>query len=161
MRTRFAMALLLTAVMSGGFASAAAADLVPFRATFQTSPEIVGFCGPTCLMLEIGGQGVATHLGRTTIAGPSQVEVIEGVQTGTSTLTSADGDTLVIGFEGSAVPEGPNPDDPVNFEGTWEVIGGTGRFAEAIGAGAYSGFAAGPSGVLRLVGRVSSPSANR
>ena len=161
MRTRFATALLLTAVMSGGADPAAAADLVPFRATFQTTPEVVGFCGPTCLILEIGGEGVATHLGRTTIAGPSEVEVIEGMQTGTSTLTGADGDTLVIEFEGRAVPEGPNPDDAVDFEGTWEVVAGTGRFADAIGAGSYSGFAAGPAGVLRLVGRVSSPGANR
>jgi hypothetical protein len=149
---------LLTTVMMTVPTTLTALGTVPFRATFATEPVVVGFCGPACLTLDIGGEGQATHLGRTDIAGPSQVDLMSGVQTGTSVLTAANGDTLVIAFEGSAVPEGPTPNDPVNFGGTWEVTAGTGRFENAVGSGTYSGRAAGPVGLLRLIGRVSRPS---
>jgi hypothetical protein len=136
---------------------AAATDRVPFRALIDTEPMMVGFCGPGCLELEISGTGQATHLGRTEVAGPSQVNVILGQQTGTSTLTAANGDTIVIAFAGTVDFEGPNPTDPVSFQGEWHVIAGTGRFEAAEGAGTYSGTAAGSAGNLLLVGSVSSP----
>jgi hypothetical protein len=101
------------------------------------------------------------HMGRTEIAGPSQVIVPLGQQTGTSTLTAANGDTIVIAFAGTVAFEGPNPSDPVSFQGAWDVIGGTGRFDGARGSGTYSGTAAGPSGELLLTGRLSSPGANK
>ena len=72
-------------------------------------------------------------MGRTEIQGPSQVDVILGEQSGTSTLTAANGDTLVITFVGTVQLEGPDPEDPVTFDGTWTVIDGTGRFADATG----------------------------
>jgi len=140
---------------------ASAGELVPFRAVIHTEPVPVGSCGPGCLDLNISGLGQATHMGRTEIDGPSQVNVILGQQTGTSTLTAANGDTLVIAFAGTVVFEGPEPTDPVSFEGRWDVISGTGRFDDAIGSGTYSGTAAGPVGILLLVGSVSSPGANK
>ncbi len=91
---------------------AAAGDLVPFRAVLQTEPVPVGSCGPGCLQLEIGGTGQATLMGRTEIQGPSQVDVILGEQSGTSTLTAANGDTLVITFVGTVQLEGPDPRIP-------------------------------------------------
>lgn len=47
------------------------------------------------------GSGQATHLGKISIEGPSEVEIATATQTGTSTLTAANGDTLVIAFEGA------------------------------------------------------------
>jgi len=138
---------------------AAATDRVPFRALINTEPMMVGLCGPGCLELEISGTGQATHMGRTEVAGPSQVNVILGQQTGTSTLMAANGDTIVIAFAGAVDFEGPNPTDPVSFQGEWHVIAGTGRFEAAEGAGTYSGTAAGSVGNLLLVGSVSSPGA--
>lgn len=136
---------------------ASAGELVPFRAVLDTEPVPVGSCGPGCIELDITGVGQATHMGRTEIQGPSEVDVILGEQTGTSTLTAANGDTLVIEFAGTVVFEGPDPTDPVSFEGTWKVVDGTGRFADVTGSGTYSGTAAGPVGSLLLVGRVSPP----
>jgi hypothetical protein len=112
---------------------AAAGDLTPFRAVIQTVPIPTGSCGPGCVVLEIGGTGQATHLGRTEIAGPSQVMVTSATQTGTSTLTAANGDAIVIAFAGTVHFEGPSPTDPVSFEGAWDVIAGTGRFDGARG----------------------------
>ena len=137
---------------------AAAEELVPFRALIQTVPIPVGPCGDGCLELDISGTGQATHMGRTEIQGPSQVDVILREQTGTSTLTAANGDTLEIAFEGTVVFESPDPTGPVSFEGTWEVTGGTGRFEDSVGGGTYSGTAKGPAGTLLLVGGVSRPS---
>jgi hypothetical protein len=140
---------------------ATAGELVPFRAVIQTVPIPIGSCGDGCLELDISGTGHTTHMGRTEIKGPSQVDVILREQTGTSTLTAAGGDTLVIAFAGTVEFASPDPTGPVNFEGTWEVIGGTGRFEDSVGGGTYSGTAEGPAGTLLLVGRVSRPAANR
>ena len=139
---------------------AAAGDSVPFRAVFQTVPVPTGSCGAGCIAFEIGGTGEATHMGRTEIAGPSRVIVPFGQQTGTSTLTAANGDTIAIAFAGTVNFEGPNPTDPVSFQGAWDVIAGTGRFDGARGSGTYSGTAAGPSGELLLIGQLSRPRAN-
>lgn len=134
---------------------AAAGDSVPFRAVFQTVPVPTGSCGPGCIVLEIGGTGQATHMGRTEIAGPSQVNVPDAQQTGTSTLTSANGDAIVIVFAGTVIFEGPTPADPVTFQGAWNVVAGTGRFIGATGSGTYSGTATGPLGELLLTGQLS------
>lgn len=139
---------------------AAAGELVPFRAVIDSQPLIVGSCGQGCLQLEIGGEGEATHLGRTEIQGPSQVDLLQATQTGTSTLTAANGDTIVIAFAGTAAFSGPAPTDPVTFEGTWVVIDGTGRFEDATGSGTYSGSAAGTVGQFILEGSISRPGAN-
>jgi hypothetical protein len=136
---------------------ATAGDLVPFRALIQTVPHPVGSCGAGCLALDISGTGQATHMGRTDMHGPSEVDVILSEQTGTSTLTAADGDTLVIAFAGTVDFESPDPTGPVSFEGEWEVIGGTGRFEDSVGGGTYTGTAEGLAGTLLLVGRVSRP----
>jgi hypothetical protein len=133
----------------------------PFRAVIQTVPVPTGSCGPGCISFEISGTGQATHMGTIECAGPSQVIVPFGQQTGTSTLTGANGDTIVIAFAGTVNLEGPNPTDPVSFQGEWDVIAGTGRFDGANGSGTYSGTAAGPSGDLLLIGHLSNPGGNK
>jgi hypothetical protein len=152
------LALFLTACWIA--VPAFASDLVPFQAVIQTQPTPTGSCGIGCLQLEIGGIGQATHMGRIEINGPSHVDLILERQTGTSVLTAANGDTLVIAFSGTVHLTGPNPNDPVTFEGEWTVIGGSGRFAGAKGAGTYTGSAAGDAGTLVLVGAISRPGGN-
>jgi hypothetical protein len=159
---RFALPVIIWLVALG----AAAGDLVPFGADLQTVPVPTGLCGPGCIAFEIGGNGQATHMGRTEIAGPSHVQLDAtdptlGTQTGTSTLTAANGDAIVIAFAGTVHFLAPPPTGAVSFEGTWELIDGTGRFEGANGSGTYSGTAEGPAGDLRLVGRVSSPGTNK
>jgi hypothetical protein len=127
---------------------------VPFRAIIQTEIVMTGACGVACVSLDITGAGTATHMGKTHVSGPSQVDFVSFVQTGTSTLTAANGDTILISFSGSFVPQGPDPAGPVSFEGTWQAISGTGRFEAASASGTYSGSAAMGSGILVLEGTV-------
>jgi hypothetical protein len=139
-------------------ATAYAADAVPFKAAIHTDIEFTNSCGPACISLFITGTGQGSHFGRMVIAGPSQIVFDAtgvGAQTGTSTLTAADGSTVDISFEGMSFP-GSTP-DAVTFEGDWTVVSGTGRFQEESGSGTYEGSAAGPIGVLYLNGTLSNP----
>ena len=134
---------------------AAAGPDLPFHASIDTQPVILGPCGPGCLALEIPGSGIATHLGHITIAGPSRVNLIDATQTATGTITAANGDRLVLDIEGTVQFTGPDPADPVTFSGSWTVQSGTGRFQDASGSGRYSGTSAGPTGDLTLTGSIS------
>jgi hypothetical protein len=141
--------------MLAASAVAAARPDLPFRASIDTRPVILGPCGPGCLALDIPGSGIATHLGTVTLAGPSRVNLIDATQTPTGTLTAANGDQLVLDIEGTVQFTGPDPAAPVTFSGSWTVQSGTGRFQNASGSGSYSGSAAGPAGELTLTGNLS------
>ncbi len=71
---------------------------------------------------------------------------------GTITFTAADGDTLVIAQEGTSEVIPVDPDDPeagfagFTVEGTWEAVGGTGRFTNATGFGFMDGVGDIPGG---------------
>ena len=77
--------------------NAYAGDTVPFKAAIHT--EVIPNelpCDdprPECVSLNITGTGQGSHFGRMVIAGPSQIDFATGTQTGTSTLTAADGST--------------------------------------------------------------------
>jgi len=131
---------------------------VPFHAATDTTFVIPPACGPTCAFT-ISGVGQATHMGRVSIDGPSLIDFATGTQTGTSTLTAADGSELAIEFHGSFSPTSPTE---VAFSGSWTVISGTGRFADADGGGDYHGAAslATNTGELHLDGSVSDTGGN-
>jgi hypothetical protein len=152
------MKKLILALALSWCTNAYAGDTVPFKAAIHTEVIPIGPCGPTCSSLNITGTGQGSHFGRMAIAGPSQIEFSTGIQTGTSTLSAPDGSTILISFKGTSVPTGPDPDDPFNFQGTWEVESGTGRFQGQSGDGTYEGSAVLFSvGVLYLDGRLSNP----
>jgi hypothetical protein len=132
-----------------------ASSTVPFHATINTAPVVVGG-GPTTLELLIPGTGQGSHVGQLEVDGPSHVDLVTLTQTGTSTLTAADGSSFNFSFAGTVVPTG-GPTDPVTFQGTWRTTSGTGRFADVSGGGTYTGSAAGPSGILFLDGTLSNP----
>ena len=60
---------------------------------------------------------------------------------GTITFTAANGDTLVIAQIGSSETLLDDSGAFIGFtvEGTWEAVGGTGRFANATGSGLIDG----------------------
>lgn len=120
-----------------GSAVSARGGAVPFLGAYSgdaafTSPQTV----------EFHGQGRASLLGPSTNDGMSVLGVpietsecragwgIPDVRT--ETLTAANGDTLVIEMTGIACPAGENV---FQGAGVWEVIVGTGRFANANGSG--------------------------
>ena len=137
-----------------------AESTVPFQATIDTAPAPVGFCGQTCLELTIPGNGTASHMGSVAMVGLTQINVATLGQTGTSTLTAADGSSLDMSFTGSFTPGPAGPSDS-SFGGTWTATGGTGRFDGVSGGGTYNGTASGPVGILFLNGSLSNPGKKR
>ena len=134
-------------------ANAYAGTNVPFEASIDTQ-AIPSFCGPTCLQLEITGVGQARQFGHLTLTGLSTVDLATGHQTGTSTLTAADGSTLTLSFEGTDIPTGPQD---FAFFGEWTADSGTGRFQGVQGGGTYDGTASGIPGNLHLEGALNNP----
>ncbi len=78
---------------------------VHFKATIVTAFTPPTPCGGPVLCIDITGAGRGSHFGLLSIEGPSQLNFATVVQTGTSTLTAADGSTLVISIEGTFVPD--------------------------------------------------------
>jgi hypothetical protein len=56
---------------------------------------------------------------------------------GEAVLTAANGDLLIVGYEGLADPVVP-PAFALDLSGTFEIAGGTGRFADATGSGSLT-----------------------
>ena len=145
-----------------------AAKEVPFRAAIHTDIEVVTddpSCVPAaCLSVIITGTGQGSHFGRMMIAGPSQIvfDATTGVgaQTGSSTLTAADGSTMGIVIEGTSVPDASGT---FHFRGEWTVDSpvGTGRFQGASGEGTYEGSATISIGVVFFKGTLSNPGKNK
>ena len=104
------------------------------------------------------GVGQMSHLGRVadysltqcTIPGPDGTESV-----GTVTFTAANGDELWIEHTmlGQIIGEFPGGQlDGFTFVGTWEAVGGTGRFAHATGSGSLDGAGDIPDGVAYFDG---------
>lgn len=132
------LALLAVGALLLGASPAAAADSqVPFKVTFSGSAAI---SSPTTSTFV--GTGHASHLGRITTSGRADITGLDGSCPGgvanvnTETLTAANGDTITISSQDVACPTGPG-----QYHGTghWTVVGGTGRFAGATGAGSFDG----------------------
>jgi hypothetical protein len=107
------------------------------------------------------GTGNATHLGsfiaeQQHIINLLTTEVLQG----TFTFTAANGDTVFGTYSGLGTPL---PSGLIQFEGSFTIDGGTGRFSEATGEGDMSGlidasgFPTSATAALTLEGTISSP----
>lgn len=118
---------------------------VPFRAS--VSLKTIGFgdkCEGTSAEVAIPiiqGTGKATHLGKITITSehclfraPSSMPFT--VQFGEATLEAANGDELVINYDGTWSTDPSAQEIRLNTD--YEIIGGTGRFEHAQGSGQYN-----------------------
>ena len=114
---------------------------------FPPPEELTQFDGctkPALWKFHSSGSGRMWHLGKVDYdlvhcTYPDAAGVAFG--DGTITFTDRWGATLVIAQTGtSAVIGGPPPADPLGFtgNGTWVVVGGTGRFAHATGSGSMT-----------------------
>ena len=86
------------------------------------------------LRTESSAIGTSTHLGKTVMTAMHCTPLGDDFGPGTMTLTSASGDQVWITYHGSA----PFPGEGVTvYQGSIEfkVIGGTGRFEDAVGGG--------------------------
>ncbi len=123
----------------------------PFKARAFTLLESLApdpRCGapPRFLNVQVG-EGRGTHLGRfdirfefcvdaTDLLDDGQLTEGESLpyDNGTGTIVAANGDELYLVIEGAVVPSA-HPDYDFEFRDPFEFVGGTGRFAEAGGAG--------------------------
>ena len=113
--------------------SAAKPKPVPFEASVRGTLS----SGGDELHFLLDGIAIASHLGRSKYGGDVEIQT-QDAQSGVitdilvETLTAANGDTLTILCEQTAVPVSPGV-----YQATdkWTVIGGTGRFSDATGSG--------------------------
>jgi hypothetical protein len=136
----------LCAVLVAVPQQAAAANLVPFRATvaetFTASP-----CPPIpSLCVTNTGSGQATHLGNIRESTVTVLDLASKPGPGcatdghaerrTTTLYAANGDQVTLTATGYSCPTGPTT---LSFVDSYVVTGGTGRFAGASGGGTITG----------------------
>jgi hypothetical protein len=151
-KMRIFLLLALTLVLASAtlMSASAASTSVLFKAYIKTYPNIVAI-EPDRLVVEIPGEGFATHLGKTSWYSDMKA-YFNGDQTGTMEFTAANGDKLFGKYEG--VWSG-DPAVAVEFEGTIEITRGTGRFKGVKGTGTYQGTAGASSGDLYFEGMLS------
>ncbi len=120
----------------------------PFRTAWMTSFDNISIGGslgcPTnvgepTFTFDLEAGGVATHLGRNTLVGVSEVSLVDGDQCGRDiVVTAANGDELWFDFDGISATDATGL---ITFSGDYTITGGTGRFAGAGGSGTYEGSA--------------------
>jgi hypothetical protein len=141
---RFAAALTVAlAAILAVTARPAAADTVPFRASFSGSFTVVDrVCSNGDDHLHFTGAGIATHGGTATIAGdsclhpdPAQPACLI-IDTDATTITAADASTIRFASSGEDCLN--RATGQITGSGTYSITGGTGRFDGAGGAGEVS-----------------------
>jgi hypothetical protein len=136
------LALIFTLVLAAGASGLASADeaVVPFKAYYAGVP--VGIFDPTCLCLRqtFEFDGNATHLGLSHFSALGQSSILNDMpQSGTMTLTAADGYSELYGYyEGNAEVVSPGV---FKFHGHFVITYGIGRFEGVTGSGSYDGTA--------------------
>jgi hypothetical protein len=125
----------LGVMMPGAFEARAFAK--PKPAPFEASVSGTLSSGGDELHFLLDGTAIASHLGRSKYGGDVEIQTQDqqsGVITDilVETLTAANGDTLTILCQQTAVPVGPGVYQATD---AWTVIGGTGRFSDATGSG--------------------------
>jgi hypothetical protein len=133
----------LVLLLAATFASAVAgAEQRPMKGTFSASPATVDQrCGPDALTIAFTIEGVATHLGRFTGSGSNCTEFdfffdSAAIWDGLTIIEAADGSTLTL--DATGLQEAP-VDGVASYSHTDNVLGGTGRFANASGVLTISG----------------------
>jgi hypothetical protein len=122
-----ALSLALSALAASGTA-AAARDATPFFGTFA-GPVTATPCGPFTVCLQVSEDGVATHLGRATLAKSVVVHItflacpggIGSTYTETATLTAANGDSLELSGSGTACAGGGMVTGDGTLRGHWTL----------------------------------------
>jgi hypothetical protein len=140
---RDGLALALMLLLAVAIPAIASAD-EPFKSTFHeqfAATACPAGTAPAMLCASVQGTGEASHLGRVSETADAVVNLAAASPTtgcapvvATATLTAADGDTLLLRTTGTFCR---GAGDRGTDAGTYEVIGGSGRFAHASGHGRY------------------------
>jgi hypothetical protein len=139
-RARSLVFIFLLAVVSLAPRVSDAGLLSPFKATIAITESIEVIGAPPCIVQgDISGVGQATKLGKVTIASQDCINPIsETLFTFASTdvvFTTTSGDQLYAIYSGTFSVN----DNVGTITGAYVIIGGTGRYALATGAGTVNG----------------------
>ncbi len=152
---RLWLALFLIASLAPGVAQAQSP--APFKATIAIVETIETVGSPPCLLLgNISGTGVASHGGKVTVASTDCINPMNATSFSFAServvLSVASGEQIWARYAGTLAVEGPIG----VIAGGYEVIGGTGRFTRAKGAGTIQGIEdmTTGKGQIQLVGTI-------
>ena len=142
-----------------GQLSIQSAAMVPLKGDLQFLTEIGSrACPPDFVPIAFAGTGALTQLGAVTIAGNDCVLFTPPtglIADGVLTITASNGDQLFATIAGTEVL--PTPEVPGTIEGTFAIVGGSGRFEGASGGGRFTGINPfGPAVSATVEGTVSS-----
>jgi len=112
-------------------------EQVPFRGRFDLTIVSATPIDATHVQLEVAVTAQATHLGNAHGPGTVLIDMSTLTYVGEATWAAANGDSVSFTFAGQFVPS-DTPGVLDNVE-TLEVVGGTGRFEGATGAGIAAG----------------------
>jgi hypothetical protein len=145
-RARAVLAVAGAAMLILAIAVPASADATvrPFRGwvagevSFVEVPTTV--CAPSATVFggvrtEGSAIGTSTHLGTTVMTSRHCTPAGEAFGPGTMQLVSAQGDEVWIQYTGSAPFPIPGVTTVIDATMQFQIVGGTGRFAEAVGSG--------------------------
>ncbi len=150
----FAATLLVPTVTMAGSA-------VPFKASIAITESRQPGTGACFFTGDISGTGHATHLGNATLVSHDCINPINAIGTEFSfssnqlILTAANGDQIFATYSGTFTIQGSIG----AIAGGYQIVGGTGRFSHATGAGTVQGVedvTTNPSkGQIQLIGTIS------
>jgi hypothetical protein len=136
----FILTLALFVAMLFASEVAEAGPAVPFKATIAISESIQPIGTPPCFLIgDISGTGVATHLGRVTLVSRDCINPISETEfwffSNLVVLTIATGEQVFAAYDGNLTIEGAAG----TITGDFQIVGGTGRYEQATGAGTVQG----------------------
>lgn len=135
---RLFLALFVAAMLSSGVLHAQSA--LPFKATIAITESIQPFGVAPCILVgNISGAGVATHLGKVTLVSSDCINPISATAFSFSSnelvLTVTEADKIFATYSGILTTEGAVG----VITGGYQILGGTGRYSQATGAGTVQG----------------------
>jgi hypothetical protein len=116
----------------------------PFRASYSGTFHVAFGAGTAGSdRLNFSGVGLATHQGVSTIVGRSDMVATSNpsctsIENDSVTLTAANGDAIFIVNTGLDCLDTSGGSPVLHGSGHTEIVGGTGRFAQAHGSGSWS-----------------------
>jgi hypothetical protein len=157
---KYAVGLALGCALLGLTVRVRAGDQVPFNGNFNPVILLATPVDESHVHLDLHVTARATHLGNAQGAASIILNVTDLTYVGHTIWVASNGDSVALTFEGQFVPTS-TPGVLQNVE-TFEVVGGTGRFKGATGAGVASGLLDAATlvplkGTVPFVGTISSP----
>ncbi len=149
------LTLAVATLLASGVAEAGSAG--PFKATIAITELIQAGTPPCVLVGNISGTGQATHLGNVTLVSRDCINPISETAFSFSSdaliLTATNGEQIFATYSGSLTTAGTVG----AISGGYQIVGGTGKFSKATGAGTVQGMEdlSTGKGLVQITGTIS------